>query len=188
MSVWFTSYYYNDTHHVSTINTPTSHTTKLIVYGRYVLDIKEIKSEFGESSWKFLILNVVTAGFYMLLWFEKRRNSVTKLAGRELYTFKHVTIMTCVVGIKILVSQLAAELESASQGATALNITAQGLSWGIWVLMAVVAWKGAEFLESYIKEKHEQTIKLNRIWVVILSVYYINCLTSAQSGPKELKS
>jgi hypothetical protein len=138
------------------------------------LDIKEIKSEFGESSWKFFILNVVTAGFYMLLWFEKRRNSVTKLAGRELYTFNHVIFMSCLTAVVSLFKQAASGLDMGYSAAVILDWMYYLLEIATWGLWAWVVWKGAEFLESYIKENHEQTIKLNRIWVVILNVYYIN--------------
>jgi hypothetical protein len=83
--------------------------------------------------------------------------------------------MTCVVGVKALIDGLMVSV--AMNGPVGSKIAynpGQIISYVMFVLMVVVAWKGAEFLESYIKENHEQTIKLNRIWVVILSVYYIN--------------
>jgi hypothetical protein len=131
------------------------------------MTINELKDEFGESTGKLVILVIATLGIYYFIWFAQRRKKFNELAGEKVFSFN----LLLAAAVCTALSDILTQVQSAMTGDTGYSDI---FSFTYGILVCVISWKIASFLEVYLSQNHKIDIKLNRFLVVILNLFYIN--------------
>lgn len=127
----------------------------------------ELKKEFGESTLKVVILAIISYGIYYFIWIADRRKKLNELAGKEVFNFNLLIAAAVCLGLSFFI----AIIRLYSAGDTGYSIIFS-IAYGI--LIIIIAWNIASFLELYLSQNYKIDVKLNKVLVVIFNIFYIN--------------
>lgn len=137
------------------------------------MKISDLKTEIGHfKTLNMVLLAIVTAGGYFILWLTERYKIFNRIAGKEIVSRNFIIWVAALMGLSIYLDIAATEAE----GLQALSSLVD-LAWGI--MLIVMSFKTAEAMELYFAKNFQAQVKFNKFYLIIFNIYYINYMINA---------
>ncbi|HTN29884.1 MAG TPA: DUF4234 domain-containing protein [Pseudomonas sp.] len=128
-------------------------------------DLKELENSFGIKTLNFVLLTIVTAGIYGIVWMFRFSPAMGKAAGKEVASEVFLIWMAVCSGLSTIF---------AGSGEELLDIISGLLAIAYMVIVIVFSFKAKAVLQSYAVEKHGIELRMNSFYTFLFTYFYIN--------------
>ena len=137
--------------------------------------ITELKDALNTKTVHLVLLSIVTAGIYPLMWMYQNTAVIERITKGQ------IADRTFIIWLAIC-----AGLGGAFSGTESVGINLIGgmLSIASWVLYIVWAFKAKSALQEYALTEHRLDLRLNWFYTLLFTVYYINYCANDLSEDK----
>ncbi len=132
--------------------------------------LDDFKNEFGESTWKLIILSFITGGLYNYLWLVARQKSFNRI------TQKNIVSMNLIIG-SFIIFWINISLYIFLHDVIPKNILEaliNSFSLILLILSVIIILRISKGLEEYFFSQFGNVIHFNRFYAILFQVYYIN--------------
>lgn len=130
------------------------------------MSIKDLKSEIGESTWKLLILDIVTGGIYTFIWLIDRYRIFNRTAGKMIIDRNLIIASAVSLGIGDYITGFSDKPTG--------SVIGMLFTLGGGVIQIIIAFKLAGILEGKVQSEFRVVKHFNVFYLVIFNIFYIN--------------
>lgn len=135
-------------------------------------DINYLKNRINTKTLNFVLLTIVTFGLYPIMWIYKNHNVISEVTKQGVFKDSYTIVMAVCVGLESLAGfDIQVDL---------LLIIPEIILGVLYVMFSLNARKA---LQSYALNEYKIKLKMNYLYTVIFSAYYINyCINDLPSA------
>lgn len=127
--------------------------------------ITELKDSINTKTLNLVLLTVVTAGIYAIVWMFLNTPKLEKVASKKIADNTFLIWLAVCVGLGGALT---------STGEESLDIIAGLLTIASWVLYIIWSFRAKSALQEYALTEHKVDLRMNGIYTFFLTIYYIN--------------
>jgi len=128
-------------------------------------NISDLKDAINTKTIDLVLLTIVTAGIYPLMWMFKNQGIINKITNKEFSGDKFIIWIAVCAGLSMTLQ---------FTGEDALDVISQLLSLASSILFIVWAFKAKSALQEYALNTHKIDFRMKVFYTLIFNVYYIN--------------
>lgn len=128
-------------------------------------NINELKEATNTKTLNFVLLTIVTAGIYPLLWLYRNSPIIEKIVGRKIADESFVIWTAIFLGLGKGLSSI---------GDEDLNMTAAFLNLAAAILYIIWAFKAKAALEEFALNEYKIDLRMNAFYTLCCTLYYVN--------------
>jgi len=127
--------------------------------------ITELENVSKTKTLNFVLLSIITGGVYPLMWMFRYGKGIEKITNQKIADDLFIIILAASVGLSYVLK---------TQGVQSLVMVSGVMSIVSWAMYISWSFKAKTAIEKYLLSEHDMPLKLNTLYTILFTVYYIN--------------
>ena len=149
----------------------------------------DLTSKYGESTVRFALYTLGSAGIYTYVWLFERYKVFNKMVGHELISRNFLLTMMLVYGASFLLEPDFSARPHNVAIFQMFSFLASIVKLAAWIMLVICAFRARTILRGYFLSHSHVDISINPVLVVLFNIIYINyCLNNLEAKVKKAQS
>ena len=155
---------------------------KIITKGQQMVSANDLTSKYGESTVRFVLYSMGSAGVYTYVWLFERYKGFNKMIGKELISRNFLLTMILVYGASMIIEPSFSAHPSSVALLQMLDLLSGFVKFAAWIMLLICAFRVRTILRGYFLSHSHIDLSINPVLVVLFNIIYINyCLNNLEA-------